>query len=85
MSKKRRTSDDAKTIQIKDERNGTVLTVTAWGRFNKLAGTASVTTGCATCGFHDESVSVSLKEAHRIGRLLLSLKKPATLKEMQVG
>lgn len=85
MSKRRRISDAAKTIQIKDERNGTVLTVTAWGRFNKLAGTATVRVGCSTCCSHDEDASISLKDAHKLGRLLLSLKKPATLKEMEVG
>lgn len=83
MKKKCRTSDEAQTIQIKDEYNRTVLTVTAWGRFNKLGGRATIRVGCATC-CDGEDATIDLKEAHRVGRLLLNLKPAASLKEMMV-
>lgn len=85
-TKKRRqitSADRWESIQVQDTEHGSVLNVTKWGPFDKLAGTAQLIIGCATC-CSNEKAKISLKDAHRIGRLLLRLKPPASLKARTV-
>lgn len=83
MTTRRKKSDEAKTVTIKDERNGSYVQVTTWGRFNKLGGRATIRVGCSSC-CDAEDATISLEEAHKLGRQLLALKPAATLKEMTV-
>lgn len=83
MSAKKKNDTRSKTVEIKDEVSGTTVTITVFGKWEKLSGQALVRVGCNTC-CDEEKAYISKKDAHKLGRLLLSVKNPTTMEERKV-